>query len=159
MKPRQALCAALLAAGAGGCQLPWQKTGDIVRVDLHTTCTVLKTDPATKTQSLPVRVFLYEVSEKDPNDVKAVKARGALEFLMYPGRVTKAELNGAKPDRVLTFEPPRLEDHVIRTLVGWGYVMSLDVPYAGMVTVAVRYRPRDGAPLLSDPTTLPIGPK
>ena len=150
----------LILAAAAGCQLPWQTShGRIVRVELWTTFTVLKARTPAEGHVLPVRIRLYEVSEKDPEQVRAVKARGDLQLVMYKGRVNRVKLAKAQPQEVFTYSPRQLERYVIRTVVGWEYIIELKVPKADAVTVRARYMPAKGEPIFSAPTTLPIGPK
>ena len=108
-------------------------------------------DPAP--DGIIAQVFLYQADHPEP-----VLVKGTLNFLMFEGRVPRAGVATAKPQRIWSYGPTELATRQIRGLVGWGYTAQLGwgrpAPASPAVTFAVRYDPVAGPPLYSAPIVI-----
>jgi hypothetical protein len=108
-------------------------------------------DPAP--DGIIAQIFLYQADQPEP-----VLVKGTLNFLLFEGRVPRAGLATAKPQRIWSYGPTELATRQIRGLVGWGYTAQLGwgrpAPASPAVTFAVRYDPVAGPPLYSAPIVI-----
>ena len=108
-------------------------------------------DPAP--DGIIAQVFLYQTTRPEP-----VLVKGTLNLLMFDGRVPRAGLASAKPERIWSHGPTELATRQIRGLVGWGYAEQLGwgrtMPASPAVTFAARYDPVSGPPVFSAPIVI-----
>lgn len=103
-------------------------------------------------------VRLY-ASNRRSSDAPAI-TQGRLEILMYDGSFTAAQLQGAEPLRVWSFDPGELKLRSQRTSIGMSYQFALawgdQKPKHNLITIRARYSPGQGEPVLSGPGSIPI---
>ena len=165
---KRPLLACLLAAAAlpAGCQTgrklsvsanPPRAVQKVDQIDLSLIPpTPLNWDDDPGLDGFQVQVFFWRQDEK-----LSVTIDGTLEFLLYEGRCTAAELVGKKPFHTWTFKNPELSTFLGKSMVGWGYAMRLDwgqhVPTTRTVTLVARYIPPRGPAKLSAPALVAMG--
>jgi len=104
------------------------------------------------------RVFLFQLERPE-----SVLVNGALEFMMYAGRVRQGDAPPTEPLKVWNFTGDDLAARRIRSMVGWGYAAQLgwgeDVPTAPVITLQVRYQSPTGPTIYSAPISIPMPDK
>lgn len=88
---------------------------------------------------------------------------GTLEILMFDTVAEAANPVSSKPRHVWTFDPQRLKSLSGETSMGLGYRLALpwgaDKPGGHSTTVIARYIPRNGKPIYSAASTIPLASK
>ena len=127
----------------------------VVRV---TPPTPMNWDDVPGSDGLQVQVNCFQREEP-----LSVTVRGTLEFLLYEGRATLAQLADRQPLKTWQFDGLNLTGHAGRSIVGWGYAMRLPWgrpgPRSSSVTLLTRYRPIDGDVKTSRPLQVAMEPK
>ena len=155
--------AAILLAGLAGAVLsgckppdarnrPPEPIGPVSEVALLSRPTAQNFDDEPGPDGLLVRVYFFRMDRP-----QAVRVSGDLDFLLYAGRVGKAQLPDAEPFRTESYPFARLDKLITADAYGWGYTVPLlwyDLPAdTKAITVVVRYR--NGQTFrFSDPTTV-----
>jgi len=102
-----------------------------------------------------IRVTLFQRAQPRP-----VVGSGTLDFLLFPGKVGDVDPATARPAQSWTFACAELRPSLVRSIVGWGYSLSLGwgdrMPDSPTVTVFVRYAAPGGEPVWSKPVTIAI---
>jgi len=160
------LAAAALAAG--GCPDSEQsfpglgggaaQAGRVDRVDLHAAPTAMNWDDRPGPDGIATQVYLYRVTN---GKVSTVPVAGALEFVLYDGNVSQPEMAGRSPWRTWRFAPGDVAQYAARNMIGGHYAVPLRwgprSPRGPLVTLMVRYEPRQGKPLSSKPMGVRVG--
>lgn len=89
-----------------------------------------------------------------------VTVSGGLDVMLYEQNPQRSipEAISDKPFKTWTYTGADLNRALIRTRIGWGYVLQLgwgaDVPQTPKIVLRARYRSPEGPMLLSDPVTI-----
>ncbi len=164
------LCVVCLAAGCGGpapgakelksvSTKPPRPVDAVDRVDFWAAPpATINWDEIPGADGVQARVYLFKADRPD-----TVLVNGALEFLMYPGRVEQDAPPPAEPLKTWSFTGDELAAHRTRSMVGWGYAAQLgwgkDVPTAPVITLRARYQPPKGPPVYSAPISIAMPSK
>ncbi len=159
------LAAAALAAALTGCKAGPQKISeappaavDVVdALHVQTPFVPENWDQRPGPDGLAVFVLLFRRDRDLP-----VTVDGTIDCALYAGAVQAEQIAQVEPTCSWSFQGRQLRDCLIRTIFGWGYAMRLGwgqaVPTASSVTLLVRYVPKAGPPVASDPIVIPMRP-
>lgn len=107
---------------------------------------------------LQARVYFFQNGRNLP-----VTVSGNLEMSLYEevaAASNSSQLTAREPMRTWTFNASELNQRLIRTIIGYGYMVRLNwgsqPPIASKITLVGRYRLPNGQYLLSDPVTIPV---
>jgi hypothetical protein len=150
-----------MAMPAGGCNLPGM-TGSapaiVSSVDLQAMPTAVNIDNRPGPDAVQAMVYLYELDQPKPGNVRTVEAQGNLEFLLYDGNVSAERLEGERPMQVFEFTPQQLGLYKTRGMAGVGYGVQLAwerPPRAPTVTLIARYN-QGGRTVYSAPVGIAV---
>jgi len=159
-----ALAAALAAgAGCGGpgtvksvSRTPPRPVDRVDRIDLWLVPpAAVNWDDEPGPDGVLAQVFFGQVERPEP-----VLVKGAVDFLLFEGKVQRADVATKQPFHTWTFTPQELATRLVRSMVGWGYRVELGwgkrVPASPAITLAARYQPKEGPPVYSSPVAIPM---
>lgn len=102
-----------------------------------------------------VRVTMFRTDLPQP-----VIGEGSLEFLLFAGQAGGIDPTSAEPFRSWRFSCQELRPSLARSIVGWGYSVSLGwgdrPPRTPTVSLFVRYIPLQGDPVWSKPVSIAV---
>jgi hypothetical protein len=175
MLVRAILTICLLAAGA--CRSPGpevaEPVADVVPAAFHSQpASPSPAVEALQLQSLPtvvnlddrpgadgVQMRLYMFHPREPMAVAL--ERGTVEFLLYEGRVRRAQLETSEPHHAWSFSAEQLRRFAAPSLIGVGYQLALgwgdNAPRTGIVTLSARLLRPGQRPLYAEPLSLAMG--
>lgn len=151
---RAIFIASLVGLLAGGCATTQVGRGDPVNeVALIAPPTTLNLDGQPGADGFAVRVYVIKAG----NAKGAPISNGAVELLMFDGRVGSEQLLAAAPAQTWRFTPRELEKLEEQTALGTAYHFALrwaKQPARPAITVVARYVPPKGGPIYSPPSAI-----
>ncbi|MHC4293981.1 MAG: hypothetical protein ACYSTL_00175 [Planctomycetota bacterium] len=164
MKERTAIGLILVLGLVAGCAqqsdrkgaYPPKSVAKVDKITIFSMPTAINLDNVPGPDALRVRVYLFQLARPEPVTVK-----GAMEFLLYEGRVSLSDLHTQVPYHVWRLDGERMNRYLSRGMAGWGYSMELrwagHPPKSNVISLAVRYQPPEGESVYSIPSVISIG--
>jgi len=153
-----ALLTPLLAAGGcgpAGRIRPPQAVGQIDVISLRLVPAPVNLDEKPGADGFIAQVSFYRFARPEP-----VAIKGTLEVMLFAGGGAPETWSRQDPFQVWSFTPEELARCMIRDRGLWSYAVPLpwrgDGPRCPCATLIARYRPAEGRPVLSAPSTVPL---